>query len=90
MACFTPYFELKNVKKWYVRYLAELQLNKAFVFILITLFRSRRVHDGIVLSKIYEKRDNFEIIVCFQFLDEDVLRPLLKVYIFRSLFLLKE
>ena len=57
-------------------------LQKAFVFILNTPFRSRLVHDGIVLSKIYEKRDTFEIIVCFQFLDGDVLRsPSEGVYI---------
>ena len=45
------------------------------------------ITNDIVKSKIYDKRDDFNFeIVNFQFLDEDVLVPLLSVCIFPSLF----
>ena len=46
---------------------------------------------NIVSTKIYDKRDDFNLeIVNFPFLDEDVLRPLPMVYIFRNLIVLQE
>ena len=49
------------------------------------------ITSGIVSSKIYDKRDdfNFEIIVNWPFLDGDVPRSLPMVYIFLSLFVLQ-
>ena len=46
---------------------------------------------GKSLSIIYNKRDDFHFeIINFPFLVVDVSAPLLKVYIFRSLFVLQE
>ena len=49
------------------------------------------IMNGIVSSKIYDKRDvfNFEILN-FPFLDGDIPRPLLMVYILSNLFVLRE
>ena len=47
------------------------------------------IMNGIVSSKIYDKRDDFNFkIVNFPFLDGEALIP--KVYIFRNLFVLQE
>ena len=49
------------------------------------------ITNGIVSSKIYDKRDDFNFeIVNFPFLDGDVPRSLSYVYIFISLFVLPE
>ena len=85
-----PYFE-QMVGQIYP---TELQLNKAnssdteapFFFYL-----NLSISNGIVLSKIYDKRYyfNFEI-VNFPFLDGDGPHSLFMVYIFRSLFVLQK
>ena len=75
-------------------YPTELQLNKAnssdieapFFFLYLT------ITNGIVSSKIYDKRDdfNFEIVKISHFLMEMYLAPLPMVYIFLILFVLLE
>ena len=82
-----PYFE-QMVGQIYP---TELQLNKAnssdteAPFLDLNL----SIKNGIVSSKIYDKWDDFNFeIVNFPFLDEDVLLPM--VYIFLSLFVLLE
>ena len=84
-----PYFE-QMVGQIYP---TELQLNKAnssdteAPFLDLNL----SITNGIVSSKIYDKRDDFNFeIVNFPFLDEDVLALLPMVYIFLSLFVLLE
>ena len=84
-----PYFE-KMVGQIYP---TELQLNKAnssdteAPFLDLNL----SITNGIVSSKIYDKRDDFNFeIVNFPFLDGDVLAVLHMVYIFLSLFPLLE
>ena len=74
-------------------YPTELQLNKAnssdteAPFLDLNL----SITNGIVSSKIYDKRDDFNFeIVNFPFLDGDVPRFLLMAYIFLSLFVLLE
>ena len=71
----------------------ELQLNKAnssdteAPFLDLNL----SITNGIVSSKIYDKRDDFNFgIVNFPFLDRDVPHPLPMVYIFLSLVVLLE
>ena len=84
-----PYFE-QMVGQIYP---TELQLNKAnssdteAPFLDLNL----SITNGIVSSKIYDKRDDFNFeIVNFPFLDGDVLALLPMVYIFLSLFVLLE
>ena len=84
-----PYFE-QMVGQIYP---TELQLNKAnssdteAPFLDLNL----SITNGIVSSKIYNKRDDFYFeIVNFPFLDGDVPRSLPMVYIFLSLFVLRE
>ena len=84
-----PYFE-QMVDQIYP---TELQLNKAnssdteAPFLDLNL----SITNGIVSSKIYDKRDDFNFeIVNFPFLDGDVPRSLPMVYIFLSLFVLLE
>ena len=85
-----PYFE-QMVGQIYP---AELQLNKAnssdteAPFLDLNL----SITNGIVFTKIYEKRDDFNFeIVNFRFLDGDVPRsPSYGIYIFLSLFVLLE
>ena len=84
-----PYFE-QMVGQIYP---TELQLNKAnssdteAPFLDLNL----SITNGIVSSKIYYKRDDFNFeIVDFPFLDGDVRRPLHMVYIFLSLLVLQE
>ena len=75
-------------------YPTELQLNKAnssdteAPFLDLNL----SITNGLVSSKIYDKRDDFNFeIVKFSFLDGDVPRPSSHgVYIFLSLFVLQE
>ena len=74
-------------------YPTELQLNKAnssdteAPFLDLNL----SITNGIVSSKIYDKRDDFNFeIVNFPFLMEMFLAPLPMVYIFLSLFVLRE
>ena len=74
-------------------YPTELQINKAnssdteAPFLDLNL----SITNGIVSSKIYDKRDDFNFeIVNFPFLDGDVPRNLPMVYIFLSLFVLLE
>ena len=78
---------LHDTRLWfpdYQIYLTELQLNKAnssdsdAPFLDLNL----SITNGIVSSKIYDKRDDFNFeIVNFPFLDGDVPRPLPMVYI---------
>ena len=84
-----PYFE-QMVGQIYP---TELQLNKAnssdteAPFLGLNL----SITNGIVSSKIYDKRDDFNFeIVNFQFLDGDVPSLLPMVYIFLSLFVFLE
>ena len=74
-------------------YPTELQLNKANSSDTEALFLDLNVSitNGIVASKIYDKRDdfNFEIINIPFFLMEMFLAPLSLVYIFLSLFVCK-
>ena len=84
-----PYFE-QMVGQIYS---TELQLNKAnssdteAPFLDLNL----SITNGIVSSKIYDKRDDFNFeIVNFPFLMEMFLAPLPMVYIFLSLFVLRE
>ena len=74
-------------------YPTELQLNKTnssdteAPFLNLNL----SISNGIVSSKIFDKRDDFNFEkVNFPFLDGDVSRPLPMMYIFRSLFILQE
>ena len=74
-------------------YPTELQLNKANSSDTEALFLDLNllITNGIVSSKIYDKRDDFYFeIVNFPFLDGGVPRPLPMVYIFLSLFGLLE
>ena len=74
-------------------YPTELQLNKANSSDTETPFLDLNLSttNGIVSSKIYYKRDDFNFeIVDFPFLDGDVRRPLPMVYIFLSLLVLQE
>ena len=82
-----PYFE-QMVGQIYP---TELQLNKASSSDTEAPFLDLSITNGIVSSKIYDKRDdfNFEIIIS-PFLMEMFLAPLPMVYIFLSLFVLRE
>ena len=74
-------------------YPTELQLNKAISSDTITPFLDLNlsITNGIVSSKMYNKRDDFNFgIVNFPFLDGDVPRSLPMVYIFINLFVLLE
>ena len=84
-----PYFE-QMVGQIYP---TELQLNKAIFTDTEAPFLDLNlsITNGIVSSKIYDKRDDFNFeIVNFPFLDVDVPRLLPMVYIFLSLFVLLE
>ena len=85
-----PYFE-QMVGQIYP---TELQLNKANSSDTKALFLDLNlsITNGIVSSKIYDKRDDFNFeIVNFPFLDGDVPRSFLPmVYIFLNLFVLLE
>ena len=82
-----PYFE-QMVGQIYP---TKLQLNKASSSDTEAPFLDLSITNGIVSSKIYDKRDdfNFEIIIS-PFLMEMFLAPLPMVYIFLSLFVLRE
>ena len=74
-------------------YPTELQLNKANSCDTEAPFLDLNVSitNGMVSSKIYDKRDDFNFeIVNFRFLDGDVPRSFLMAYIFLSLFVLQE
>ena len=72
-------------------YPTELQLNKANSSDTQAPFLDLSITNGIVSSKKYDKRDDFNFeIVKFPFLDGDAPRPLHIVYIFLSLFVLQE
>ena len=84
-----PYFE-QMVGQIYP---TGLQLNKANSFDTEAPFSDLNlsITNGIVSSKIYDKRDDFNFeIVNFPFFDVDVPCPLPMVYIFLSLFVLLE
>ena len=84
-----PYFE-QMVGQIYP---TELRLNKANSSDTETPFLdwNLSITNGIVSSKIYDKRDDFNFeIVSFPFLDGDIPRPLPMVYIFLNLFVLLE
>ena len=84
-----PYFEQMAGQI----YPAELQLNKANSSDTGAPFLNLSITNGIVSSKIYDKRDDFNFeIGNFPFLGGDVprLAPLPMVYIFLGLFILLE
>ena len=62
-------------------YPSELQLNKANVSDTEALNLHLSISDGFVKTKSYDKRDDFDIIVNFSFLDGDVPRSTSYVYI---------
>ena len=72
-------------------YPTELQLNKANSSDTEAPFLDLSIKNGIVSSRKYDKRDDFNFeIVKFSFLDGDAPCPLHIVYIFLSLFVLQE
>ena len=83
-----PYFEHMEGQI----YPTELQLNKAnSADREAQILDAMSIINGIVSSKIYDKRDDFNFeILNFPFLDGDIPRPLLMVYILSNLFVLRE
>ena len=79
---------------WFTEHPAELQLNKANASDTEAAFLDLNlsIHNDIVSTKIYDKRDDFIFdIVNFPFLDGDVpRRPSYAVYIYLNLFALPE
>ena len=74
-----------------IDYYTELRLNKANSFDAEIPFLGLFITNGIVSSIIYDKRDDFSFeIFIFPFLDGDVSRSLSSVYIFHSLFVMRE
>ena len=74
-------------------YPAELQLNKANASDTVAAFLDLNlsIHNDIVSTKIYDKRDDFNFdIVNFPFLDGDVPQSSYGVYIYLILFALPE